>query len=217
MTCLHNAISSIFFFCSRNECYIILGFVFYAWICRRANTIRVCIILYVNSTSEETWQSLQLGVGKKYTNISILVSIIGQMSCKISAYRISAKTPISCIPGFNHALQSLSVLSCAHHVSACFVSLLCQKWQEFGMGILFSHVFLWNTVVLWILRQFMMHLFLLVWIPGETPICYFGSGGGAKAWANRKKTPWDKQEIRGEMKEREKREDSSVSRDRRVN
>ncbi len=57
-----------FFFYTRNEYYIILSFVFYACICQQANTVRVYIILYnnVNSTTEETWWSLQSGVGKIY-------------------------------------------------------------------------------------------------------------------------------------------------------
>ncbi len=45
-------------------------------------------------TTEETWWSLQLRVGKNIQiYISISISIIGQMSCKIWA-----RNPISCIP-----------------------------------------------------------------------------------------------------------------------
>ncbi len=58
------------FFWTRNEYYIILSFVFYAFICWWANTVRVYIlILYVNSTTEETWWSLQIGVGEKNVHI----------------------------------------------------------------------------------------------------------------------------------------------------
>ncbi len=39
--------------------------------------------------------------GAKYTYLSVSVLIIGQMSYIISAYRISAKNPISCIPTYS--------------------------------------------------------------------------------------------------------------------
>ncbi len=46
--------------------------------------VRVCIIiLFVNSTTEKMWLSLQFAVEKKYTQY-ISVSIVGQMGCKIS-------------------------------------------------------------------------------------------------------------------------------------
>ncbi len=47
----------------------------------------------------------QVGVGKKHTYI--LVSIISQMSCKISAYWISAKNPVSYIPTSNDVIDEL--------------------------------------------------------------------------------------------------------------
>ncbi len=51
--------------------------------------------------------------GEKCTCISISVSIIGQISCKISAYRILAKNPISCIPTWNvHMCDLLRSLGC---------------------------------------------------------------------------------------------------------
>ncbi len=57
--------------------------------------VRVCIIiLYANYTTEETWWSLQSGVGKICTYILMSILIIGQLSCKISAYQILAKSNI---------------------------------------------------------------------------------------------------------------------------
>ncbi len=44
--------------------------------------------------------------GEIYVYISVSVSVIGQMNCKISAYRISAKNPISFIPAFVRSAQS---------------------------------------------------------------------------------------------------------------
>ncbi len=62
-------------------------------------------MLYVNSTARETLWSLQLIVGKKYTYISVLVLIIGQMSCKLSAYR----NPVSCITrNYDHSRSAMS-------------------------------------------------------------------------------------------------------------
>ncbi len=70
-------IEVFFFFCTSNEYYVISSFVFSS-----------CI-----------WLSLQWGEGKKCTKVSI--SIISQMSCKISVYWISAINPISCSPNLD--------------------------------------------------------------------------------------------------------------------
>ncbi len=72
-------IQGFFFFCMSNEYYIILSFVFYT-----------CI-----------WWPLHLDVRKKCIYVSVVVSVISQMSCKISAYWISARNSISCIPTKN--------------------------------------------------------------------------------------------------------------------
>ncbi len=48
-------------------------------------------IRYVNPTTEETWWSLQLGVGQMYVYVSISVLIIGQMSCKMLVYQVLVK------------------------------------------------------------------------------------------------------------------------------
>ncbi len=86
-----------FFVCTRNESYTFLSFVFCACICWQGNMVEACItILYVNSTTEETWWSLQLGVGKK--NIHIHQYWYGLSAKWVVKYRIWAKNPISCIP-----------------------------------------------------------------------------------------------------------------------
>ncbi len=113
-------IQVFFSFFIRNEFYIIWSFVFYAFICQQANTIRVyIIILYVNSTAEETWWSLQLDVGKKYTYISVSVSITDQMSCKILPCWISAKKFIIMHPCYLHLLLLLLCFVCMCTLQRC--------------------------------------------------------------------------------------------------
>ncbi len=113
-------------------------------LCRWANMLRVCIIiLYVNSTTEETWWSLQLGVGeKKYIYIRI-----GQMSCKISAYRILAKNRISCIPTFWYQCRHRPPKSytCWALVQLCHTL----WWQRFEAWFNFPSTDTWH-ICLWI-------------------------------------------------------------------
>ncbi len=88
-----------FFFCTRNDYYILLSFVFYTCICWQGNTVQVCvIILYVNFTSEETWWSLQLGVGKNVHIYLYQYWLSAKWVVKHWHIRFGQKNPILCIP-----------------------------------------------------------------------------------------------------------------------
>ncbi len=99
---------------------IVLSFVFYASICRRVSTGRVCIIiLYVNSTTEETWWSLHRCCKKNtYIGINYLLNELWHIGISDISKKPNIVHPYSCNHNYNRNYVSIQTDERYHSVNS---------------------------------------------------------------------------------------------------
>ncbi len=105
--------------------YIILCFVFNACICKGQHSKSIHNNTACKFTTEETWWSPQLGVRKKFTHVSVSASIIGEMSCKISARGVLAKIQYCASLNLFKFKSNHSLITWLFYVQSCMI----KKWN----------------------------------------------------------------------------------------